>query len=94
MLFDTHTHIDQEDFDADRAAVVERARGAGVVRMLAVGTTVAASRKCVELAAQHEGVFAAVAVHPNYLAEVGVDDWAAIVDLASAPRVVAIGHDW
>lgn len=92
MLFDTHAHLDQADFDADRAAVVERANSAGVSQMLAVGTTVASSRKCVELAAEFPGVYAAVAIHPNYLAEAGPDDWAEIVKLATASRVVAIGE--
>jgi TatD DNase family protein len=91
-LFDTHSHIDQEDFDADRDAVIARAHAAGVSTLLAVGTTVAASRKCVEIARAHEGVLAAVAIHPNYLAEAGPDDFAAIVQLTAEPRVVAIGE--
>jgi TatD DNase family protein len=91
-LFDTHAHLDQADFDADRAEVVDRARAAGVVQALAVGTTVASSRTCIELAETFAGVRAAVAIHPNYLAEAGPDDWAAIEDLSTAPGVVAIGE--
>ena len=91
-LFDTHAHLDQADFDVDRAEVVERARAVGVTTMLAVGTTAASSRTCVEIAAAHEGVYAAVAIHPNYLAEATPEDWATIEQLASAPRVVAIGE--
>jgi TatD DNase family protein len=92
VLFDTHAHLDQADFDADRAAVMVRARAAGVSHVLAVGTTVVSSRKCIELAADYDGIYAAVAIHPNYLAEAGPDDWPTIVELASAPRVVAIGE--
>ncbi len=92
MLFDTHAHIDAADFDADRDDVIARARDAGVRHILAVGTTVASSRVCVQLAAKYEGVYAAVAIHPNYLADAGADDWADIVELASAPGVVAIGE--
>ena len=91
-LFDTHAHLDQADFDVDRAEVVERARAAGVTTMLAVGTTAASSRTCIEIASAYEGVYAAVAIHPNYLAEAAPDDWATIEQLASAPRVVAIGE--
>ena len=47
---------------------------------------------CIELAASFPGVFAAVAMHPNYLAEAGPDDWAAIRELSQAPGVVAIGE--
>jgi TatD DNase family protein len=91
-LFDTHAHLDQEDFDVDRAEVIERAHTAGVAQILTVGTTAASSRKCVDLAAEYAGVYAAVAIHPNYLTEATAGDWEAIQELASAPRVVAIGE--
>jgi TatD DNase family protein len=92
MLFDTHTHLDQEEFDADRDAVVERAQAAGVRWMVAVGTTATASRKCVELASRYDCVYAAVGVQPNYVAEAAPGDWATIESLASSPRVVAVGE--
>jgi len=92
MFFDTHTHIDQDDFDAIRPEVIERARVAGVAQMVAVGTTAGASRKCVALAAEYDGVYAAVGLQPNYVAEAGPDDWQTIVELADARGVVAIGE--
>lgn len=92
MFFDTHTHIDQDDFDEIRLEVIERARVAGVAQMIAVGTTAEASRKCVAIASQYEGVYAAVGLQPNYVAEAGPDDWQTIVELADAPGVVAIGE--
>jgi TatD DNase family protein len=92
MLFDTHCHLDQEEFDESRPEVVARAKAAGVETMIAIGTTAAASQKCVALAAEFDGVYAAVGIQPNYVAEAGPDDWQTIVDLASAPGVVAIGE--
>jgi TatD DNase family protein len=92
MLFDTHTHLDQEEFDDVRDAVVERARAAGVEALVAVGTTAAASRKCVELAGKYPSVYAAVGIQPNYIAERQDGDWEEIERLAAAPRVVAIGE--
>ncbi len=68
MLFDTHAHLDQEDFDADRADVVERAAQAGVEPIVAVGTTAPTSRQCVELAQQFPRSCAAVGIQPNYTA--------------------------
>jgi TatD DNase family protein len=91
-LFDTHAHIDQADFDADRDAVIERAHAAEVTALVAVGTTLASSRKCVDLAATYAGVYAAVAIHPNYVAEAASGDFEGIRELASAPRVVAVGE--
>ena len=92
MLFDTHTHLDQTEFDENRTAVVEHARDAGVSQMIAVGCTAEASRKCVQLASEFAAVFAAVGIQPNYVAEAKPDDWAAVEGLARAPGVVAIGE--
>lgn len=92
LLFDTHAHLDDEQLDADRDGVVQRARRAGVQSILAVGTTAASSRKCVELAGRYEGVWAAVGIQPNYCAEAAADDWQRIVELADRPGVVALGE--
>jgi TatD DNase family protein len=92
MFFDTHAHLDQEDFDADRAKVIERARQAGVEFIVAVGVTAGASSACVDLTSRFEGVFASVGIQPNYTAQAAADDWQQIVDLAARPRVVAIGE--
>lgn len=92
MLFDTHTHLDQADFDDNRADVMERAQSAGVTQMIAVGCTADDSRKCVQLASEYEGVYAAVGIQPNYVAAAQSDDWSVIEQLATALGVVAIGE--
>jgi TatD DNase family protein len=92
MLFDTHCHLDQEEFDEIRPEVVARAKAAGVETMVAIGTTAAASQKCVDLAAEFDGVYAAIGIQPNYVAKAGPDDWQTIVNLSTAPGVVAIGE--
>ncbi len=92
MLFDTHTHLDQSDFDDIRSAVVERAQVVGVTQLIAVGCTLGDSRKCVQLANEFEGIYAAVGIQPNYVAEAKPGDWAAIAQLAKEPGVVAIGE--
>lgn len=92
MLFDTHTHIDQEEFDANRSEVLDRARDAGVFQIIAVGCTAAASRKCLEIADEFDGVYAAVGIQPNYVAEALPEDWSVIEELSTKPGVVAIGE--
>jgi TatD DNase family protein len=92
FLIDTHSHLDQEDFDVDRDDVIARANGEGVGTILAVGCTADSSRKCVELAATYDCVFAAVGIQPNYVAEARGDDWDDIRRLAREPKVVAIGE--
>jgi len=92
MLFDTHTHLDQEEFDAIRPEVLARARDAGVTRMVLVGTTAAASQRCVDLAGEGDGLYAAVGIQPNCVAESDPGAWDEIVRLVAEPGVVAIGE--
>ncbi len=92
MLFDTHAHLDQPEFGGEQAAVVERARQAGVAEITAIGTTAETSAECVALAQRFEGVYAAVGIQPNSVAEAGPDDWDRVVELAKEPGVVALGE--
>ena len=65
MLTDTHCHLNLDKFDADRVEVIERAKRAGLIRILIPGLTVASSRAAVKLADSHPMLYAAVGVHPN-----------------------------
>jgi TatD DNase family protein len=91
-LFDTHAHIDQEEFDEDRDGLIERARAANLEGIVAVGCTADCSDKCLALAEQYDLVHAAVGIQPNYCAEAVEGDWDRIVALANRPGVVAIGE--
>ena len=91
-LVDTHAHLDQNNFDADREAVIERAREAGVETIIAIGTTADTSDAVVALSAAHAGIFAAVGIQPNYTADAAEGDWQRIVDLVERPKVVALGE--
>jgi TatD DNase family protein len=89
---DSHCHLDLLDVPVDEA--VEAARAAGVPRIVTVGVDVASSRWSASTAAAHEGVVAAVAVHPNEAAE-STDleaELAAIEELAGLPQVRAVGE--
>ena len=92
MLFDTHTHLDQSEFDANRADILTRAREAGVTQMVLVGTTLTASRRCVELAQDDEALYSAVGIQPNYVAESSAGDWDEIVQMVNELGVVAVGE--
>ena len=91
-LIDTHAHLDQEEFDDDRDAVVERARAAGLQAVVAVGTTAASSETVVQLAARFEIVHAAVGIQPNYTAQAAPGDWDRVLALVGRSKVVAIGE--
>jgi TatD DNase family protein len=92
QLFDTHAHLDQPEFDDDRTEVIFRAAAAGVTNVVAIGISADTSQVCVDLAAEYDGVHAAVGMQPNYLAEGKPGDWDRILALATGPEVVAIGE--
>ena len=91
-LIDTHAHIDGEAFDADRAAVVDRALENGVEAIINMGDTLESSARSVQLTEEFPAVYAGVGVHPEEAFPMtGADDdrlaaWAAL------PKVVAIGE--
>lgn len=91
-LVDTHTHLDFAQFDADREQVLGRAWATGLVAIVNAGADLPSSRAGVELAREHERVFAAVGVHPHDAKDVNADALAELETLARAPKVVAIGE--
>lgn len=93
MLFDTHCHLYDAAYDADRPAVLERARASGVGRMLCPATDRQSSEACVELARHYDGIYAAVGIHPQEAGRVQPGDIEAIRRMAEQePAVVAIGE--
>lgn len=95
MLVDTHSHIQLDDYDANRDEVIERARAAGVT-MMAVGVDVPSSVAAIELAKANDDIFATVGLHPHDAAgeegEIAAEDFAAIAKLSEDPLVLAIGE--
>ena len=92
FYFDTHAHLDDEQFDGDRAEVIGRARQSGVEVLVCPGITACSSEEVVRLAETHEAVYAAVGIQPNYCGEAGSGDWQRIVDLVTHDRVVGVGE--
>jgi TatD DNase family protein len=87
---DAHTHLDM--IVAPPGEVMAAARAAGIVRAVTVGTTLESSRWSVRCAEEHDGVYAAVAIHPNDTEGVSQAVLADIEALAWRPRVVAVGE--
>lgn len=87
MFIDSHAHIDGQEFDSDRADVIQRARAAGVSAILNVGTgdpNSGAFERAVALSSQHDDVYAALGVHPHD---------ARLFDDAAEARIVALARN-
>ncbi len=92
FLFDSHTHLDIEPLSQNPALVVDRARKAGVGRMVSIGIDPASSRKNLVYAEKFEGVFAAAGIHPHNAWEATPEALRKIEEIASHPEVVGIGE--
>jgi len=91
-MIDTHCHLNFDGYDADRDDVIARAADAGVTRVINPGVDEATSRSALALAAQYDGIYAAVGIHPNDTANFSDADLGWIEALAHEPKVVAIGE--
>jgi TatD DNase family protein len=92
MLIDSHCHLDFEDFEAERDAIVARARAAGVARMITISTRMERFSTIVALAEAYDDVFCTVGVHPEHADEGAQATVAGLVELARHPKCVGIGE--
>jgi len=92
MLIDSHCHLDDARYDADRAAMIQRARDAGVGHFVTIGCDLETSRAAVALAQKHTFVSATVGVHPHEVKLIEDHWYAELKTLAQSPRVVAYGE--
>lgn len=93
MLFNTHSHVDTaRQFDADRDEVMARAREMGVSQLMVIGFERALIPITLAFAERHDGVWAAVGIHPTSALEWGPEAEAEIRAAARHPRVRAVGE--
>lgn len=92
MLFDTHTHFDDRQFDADRDQIIESLPSHGVGLVLCPGCHITSSRACVALAEKYPFVYATVGTHPHDAQGMTDEDLRDYEMLAAHPKVKAIGE--
>ncbi|WP_163582990.1 TatD family hydrolase [Gracilibacillus saliphilus] len=92
MLFDTHVHLNVSHFDEDREEVLQRAKEAGVENMVIVGFDHETIPKAMEIAEQHDHIYAAVGWHPVDAIDMTDKELAWLEELSSHPKVVALGE--
>ncbi len=91
MLADSHCHLDFDDFDTDREAVLERARSTGVGGILVAAVAEEHWQRVQDLAGSHPGIWAAAGVHPNEKPG-GRLEWEHLLQALQAEKVVATGE--
>jgi TatD DNase family protein len=89
VFVDSHAHLEMEQFDADRAAMLQRAKDAGIETILAIGSgTGPGSLDCaIELAEQYDFVYATIGIHPHEAKLASDVDFDEMVQLAKRPTI-------
>ncbi len=92
MFFDTHAHLDDEQFQADQNAVIVRAQEAGVELLVNVGYNVKSAQNTLELTRKYSFIYGAVGMHPHDAKDYGESSYELFRKIAGDPRIVAIGE--
>ena len=91
-LFDTHAHINDERFDNDREQMIQDCFDQGVEYIMCPAVDRQTAESAIALAEQYDRVYAAVGVHPHESKDATEEDYAWIKQMASHPKVKAIGE--
>ncbi|MDD9272021.1 TatD family hydrolase [Paenibacillus sp. GCM10023248] len=92
MLTDSHTHLNAEQFQEDQEEVIQRARDAGVTRMVNVGFNRETIPSSIELAEKYDFIYTTVGWHPVDAIDMMPGDLEWIESLCAHEKVVAIGE--
>jgi TatD DNase family protein len=94
IFVDSHAHLEMEQFDADRPAMLQRARDAGIETIVAIGSgTGPGSLDCgIQLAEQYEFLYATIGIHPHEAKLASDSDFEEMARLAKRPKVIAWGE--
>ena len=91
-IFDSHCHLDERAYRKDLDRVIDRARQAGVTRIMSIGVNRKTAARAVELAGTHPGIYASVGFHPHDASACDADALDYLTELAQNPRVRAWGE--
>lgn len=92
QLFDSHCHVDEPKFDADREDALARMKERGVTRYAVIGSDMATSRHCADFAACHDGCYAAVGIHPHEAKTMQPGDLDTLAAWLKEDKVAALGE--
>lgn len=92
MIFDTHAHYDDEQFDIDREELLGKMQEAGIETIVDVGASIETTKKALELAHRYNFIYAAAGVHPSEVAELDDDSIELLRGLSRDEKCVAIGE--
>ena len=90
MIVDTHAHLNMEDYDHDLDHVLSRALKNDVTKIIVIGMDDASNQRAIQLAEEHEMLYATVGIHPGYVDS--DQDTNRLRSYINHPKVIAIGE--
>jgi TatD DNase family protein len=93
-IVDSHAHLEFPQFDEDRSAMLDRARAAGVMKLLAIGSGTGPERlnAAIPFAEQHDWIYATVGIHPHEAREASEEHFAKLEEIAKHGKVIGWGE--
>ena len=94
-IIDSHAHLEFAQFDEDRAAMLDRARAAGVSTVLAIGSGTSPEERldaAIPFAEQHDWIYATIGIHPHDAKAATDEHFQRLEELTHHPRVIAMGE--
>jgi TatD DNase family protein len=91
-MIDTHCHLDMKEFDADRDAVIRRARDAGFEALITVGSDLEGTIRAMEIAKEYDFVHASIGIHPHDAKDFTEKTYSDLLKWSKKEKVVAIGE--
>ena len=92
MIFDTHTHYDDDQFDEDREVLLLSLEENNVGAVVNMGASMRGAKDSVALAKKYPFVYAAVGIHPDHAKELNEEEFEILKQLAAEEKVIAIGE--
>jgi TatD DNase family protein len=92
MWTDTHAHLAEPEYDADRMEVIQRAKDAGVGRIVLIGCGIVGAQRALALTETDDLFQAVVGFHPEEALTLSEADWPIMEGLMRHPKVIAIGE--
>ncbi len=92
MIFESHAHYDDRQFDVDRETLLENLPFQNVGVIVNVGSDIRSSKESITLAHQYDYIYAAIGVHPDEVDTMKEADMEELSHMAKEDKVVAIGE--
>lgn len=92
MIFDTHAHYDDEQFDEDRHELLMSMSEGGIGTIVNVGASMNSCRTTLELTRKYPFVYGAVGVHPDEVGTLTEEDMEWLKSASADPKIVSIGE--